>query len=402
VAKIGELNDVIVPELAHMMGRPIRYGGEFGGFNERASYMASIAEDALKPIIVEESDAFERRIMREAHGVVLVVAPWNYPYMTAINTVAPALIAGNSVVMKLASQTLLVGERLADAFHAVGIPADVLQNLYLDHEVTSALIAAKSFNFVNFTGSVGGGKAMETAAAGTFTGLGLELGGKDPGYVMEDADVDAAVETLIDGAMFNSGQCCCGIERIYVDARVYDDFVAKAVAIVKGYKLGNPLDPETTLGPMAHVRFADEVRAQISEALAAGATAHIPTSPEDDGGAYLSPQILTEVDHTMRVMRDESFGPVVGIMKVTSDAQAIELMNDSEFGLTASLWTKDVARAARIGAEIETGTVFMNRADYLDPGLCWTGCKNTGRGGALSVIGYQNLTRPKSYHLKKV
>ncbi|NOX40454.1 MAG: aldehyde dehydrogenase family protein, partial [Alphaproteobacteria bacterium] len=358
--------------------------------------------DALKPIIVEESDAFERRIMREAHGVVLVVAPWNYPYMTAINTVAPALIAGNSVVMKLASQTLLVGERLADAFHAVGIPADVLQNLYLDHAVTSALIAAKSFNFVNFTGSVGGGQAMETAAAGTFTGLGLELGGKDPGYVMEDADVQAAVETLIDGAMFNSGQCCCGIERIYVDARVYDDFVAKAVAIVKGYKLGNPLDPETTLGPMAHVRFAEEVRAQTAEALAAGATAHISTCPEDDGGAYLSPQILTEVDHSMRVMRDESFGPVVGIMKVTSDAQAIELMNDSEFGLTASLWTKDVARAARIGAEIETGTVFMNRADYLDPGLCWTGCKNTGRGGALSVIGYQNLTRPKSYHLKKV
>jgi len=402
VAKIGELNDEIVPELAHMMGRPIRYGGEFGGFNERASYMASIAEEALKPIIVEESDAFERRIMREAHGVVLVIAPWNYPYMTAINTVAPALIAGNTVVMKLASQTLLVGERLADAFHAVGIPADVLQNLYLDHAVTSALIAAKSFNFVNFTGSVGGGQTMERAAAGTFTGLGLELGGKDPGYVMEDADIDAAVDTLIDGAMFNSGQCCCGIERIYVDARVYDEFVAKAVAIVKGYKLGNPLESETTLGPMAHVRFAEEVRAQTSEALAAGATAHIPTCPEDDGGAYLSPQILTEVDHTMRVMRDESFGPVVGIMKVTSDEEAIALMNDSEFGLTASLWTKDATRAAKIGAEIETGTVFMNRADYLDPGLCWTGCKNTGRGGALSVIGYQNLTRPKSYHLKKV
>ncbi len=404
VARIGEMNDVIVPELAQQMGRPIRYGGEFGGFNERASYMADIATDALAPIVVEDSDNFKRYISREAHGVVLVVAPWNYPYMTAINTVAPALIAGNAVMLKHASQTPLVGERMAEAFHAVGIPADVFQNAFLGHDTTSDLIAAKSFGFVNFTGSVGGGKAMEQAAAGTFTGVGLELGGKDPGYVMEDANLDMAVDTLIDGAMFNSGQCCCGIERIYVVESLFDAFVEKAVAIVSGYKLGNPMDEATTLGPMAHVRFAQEVRNQVSEAIADGATPLIdPTLfPEDDGGAYLMPQILVDVDHTMRVMRDESFGPVVGIMKVKDDAEAIALMNDSEFGLTASLWTNDIARAEAIGQQIETGTVFMNRADYLDPGLCWTGCKNTGRGGGLSVIGYHNLTRPKSYHLKKV
>ncbi|MBS9715595.1 aldehyde dehydrogenase family protein [Pseudohalocynthiibacter aestuariivivens] len=402
VARVGEMSDEIVPELAHMMGRPVRYGGEFGGFNERASYMAKIAEDTLAPIVVEESNAFERVIKREPHGVVLVVAPWNYPYMTAINTVAPALMAGNTVVLKHATQTLLVGERMVRAFTEAGVPADVFQNVFLDHDTTSALIAAKSFGFVNFTGSVGGGRAMEMAAAGTFTGVGLELGGKDPGYVMEDADLDAAVDTLIDGAMFNSGQCCCGIERIYVHESLFDAFVEKAVAIVKGYKLGNPLDTETTLGPMANVRFAAEVRAQIDEALAMGATAHIDTFAEDDSGAYLTPQVLTNVTHEMRVMRDESFGPVVGIMKVSSDKEAIMLMNDSEFGLTASLWTQDVERASRIGAEVETGTVFMNRADYLDPGLCWTGCKNTGRGGALSVIGFHNLTRPKSYHLKKV
>ena len=228
------------------------------------------------------------------------------------------------------------------------------------------------------------------------------MGGKDPGYVMDDADLEAAVETLIDGAMFNAGQCCCGIERIYVHESLYDDFVARAVEIVKGYKLGNPLDAETTIGPMANVRFADEVRAQIAEAVEAGAVAHIDIFPEDDGGAYLTPQILTNVTHDMRVMRDESFGPVVGIMKVSTDDEAIRLMNDSAFGLTASLWTSDLDRAARVGDQIETGTVFMNRADYLDPGLCWTGCKNTGRGGGLSVIGYHNLTRPKSYHLKKV
>jgi acyl-CoA reductase-like NAD-dependent aldehyde dehydrogenase len=402
VAAVGAMNDEIVPELAHMMGRPVRYGGEFGGFNERASHMAEIAETSLADIAVGEDETFKRYIKRIPHGVVFVVAPWNYPYMTAINTVAPALIAGNTVVLKHATQTLLVGERMAKAFQSAGVPEDVFQNVFLSHDVTNDLIAGNAFDFVNFTGSVGGGRAMERAAAGTFTGVGTELGGKDPGYVMDDADLDAAVDTLIDGAMFNSGQCCCGIERIYVHESLYDDFVAKAVDIVKGYKLGNPLDAETTIGPMANVRFADEVRAQIAEAVAAGAVAHIDTFAEDDGGAYLTPQILTNVTHDMRVMRDESFGPVVGIMKVSSDEEAIALMNDSEFGLTASLWTRDVDRAARVGDRIETGTVFMNRADYLDPGLCWTGCKNTGRGGGLSVIGYHNLTRPKSYHLKKV
>ncbi|MES0810375.1 aldehyde dehydrogenase family protein [Roseibium sp. SCPC15] len=401
VAAVGAMNDEIVPELAKMMGRPVRYGGEFGGFNERASHMAKIAEEALADIRAGEDENFLRYIKRIPHGVVLVVAPWNYPYMTAINTVAPALIAGNTVLLKHATQTLLVGERMANAFHSAGVPQDVFQNVYLDHDTTSELISARAFDFVNFTGSVGGGKAMEKAAAGTFTGVGTELGGKDPGYVMEDADLDAAVDTLIDGAMFNSGQCCCGIERIYVHESLYDAFLEKAVAIVNGYKLGNPLDAETTIGPMANVRFADEVRAQIAEAVEAGAVAHIETFAEDDGGAYLTPQILTNVTHDMRVMREESFGPVVGIMKVSSDEEAIQLMNDSDFGLTASLWTRDIDRAVRVGDRIETGTVFMNRADYLDPGLCWTGCKDTGRGGGLSAIGYHNLTRPKSYHLKK-
>lgn len=403
IDRLNAMVDEVVPELAWMMGRPVRYGGEFGGVNERTNYMASIAERALAPMVSEESGRFERRIEREPHGVVFIVAPWNYPYLTAINTIVPALIAGNAVVIKHATQTLLVGERIVRAFAEAGMPKDIFTNVFLDHATSEKLIAAGSFGFINFTGSTGGGAAIERAAAGTFTSLGLELGGKDPGYVMDDADVDWAVDVLMDGALYNAGQCCCGIERIYVHQSLYDEFVEKSVGWVNQMKLGNPLEQDTTIGPMANVRFAQEVRAQTAEAVRDGARALIdPTRfPQDDGGTYLMPQVLTGVTHQMRVMRDESFGPVVGIMAVKSDDEALALMNDCQYGLTASLWTADPERAARIGREIETGTVFMNRADYLDPALCWTGCKNTGRGGALSEIGFHNLTRPKSYHLRK-
>lgn len=402
VAALGAVNEVIVPELARMMGRPVRYGGEFGGVAERAGHMASIAATTLADIEVGEDTSFRRFIRRLPHGVVFVIAPWNYPYLTAINTIAPALIAGNAVVLKHATQTLLAGDRLAAAFHSAGVPESLFVNICLDHETTAGLIGAGLFDFLNFTGSVDGGRAMERAAAGTFIGVGTELGGKDPGYVMEDADLDAAVATLVDAAMYNSGQCCCGIERIYVHERLYDDFVERAVATVKDYRLGNPLDNDTTMGPMAHVRFAAHVRHQIDDAVAAGAVAHIARMAADDDGAYLTPQVLTHVTHAMEVMREESFGPVVGIMKVRDDDEAVAMMNDSRYGLTASLWTGDLDRAEAVGNRVETGTVFLNRADYLDPGLCWTGVKDTGRGGGLSVIGYHNLTRPKSYHLKKV
>lgn len=403
VAALNAMKDAIVPELAWQMGRPTRYGGEFGGVNQRTDYMAGIAAQALAPMVAEDSAAFRRLIAREPVGVVFVIAPWNYPYLTSINTIVPALIAGNSVVLKHASQTLLVGERLAEAFHAGGVPEDVFQNVVLDHATTEGLIGARAFGFINFTGSVAGGAAIERAAAGTFTGLGLELGGKDPGLVLPDADLEAAVDSLMDGAMYNAGQCCCGIERIYVHESLFDSFVEKSVAWVGQLKLGNPFDASTTLGPMAHRRFAATVRAQTAEAIAAGAKPLLdPAKFADDGGAYLAPQILVNVDHSMRVMREESFGPVVGIMPYATEAEAIALMNDSPYGLTASIWTQDADRAAAIGAQVETGTVFQNRCDYLDPALTWTGVKDTGRGTSLSHLGFMSVTRPKSYHLKKV
>ena len=400
---LQEMNVEIVTELAWQMGRPVRYGGEIGGVRERAEYMIEVADEALAQEVIEDSAEFRRVITREPMGIVLVVAPWNYPYLTAINAVVPALVAGNAVFLKHASQTLLAGERFQQAFEQAGLPKGLFHNVRLSHDLTADLISARCFDFVNFTGSVAGGRAMENAAAGTFTGLGLELGGKDPGYVREDADLPAAVETLIDGAMFNSGQCCCGIERIYVHDALFDEFCERAAAIVSEYRLGNPLEPETTLGPMANVRFAQLVRSHIDDAVARGARGIVDPArfPLDEpGSAYLAPQILVDVDHSMRVMREESFGPVVGIMRVSGDEEAIRLMNDSDFGLTASLWTRDRSAAESVGREIQTGTVFMNRCDYLDPALCWTGCKDTGRGISLSRLGYNSLTRVKSFHFR--
>ena len=398
------LNQEIVPELALQMGRPVRFGGEFRGFEERVRYMVAIAEDSLKPVLpADPKPGFRRMIKRTPLGVVFVIAPWNYPYLTAVNTIVPALIAGNAVVLKHAAQTILVGERFEQAMKAAGAPKGLFANIVLGHEQTSRVLASGLVNHVNFTGSVEGGKAIERAAAGTFTTMGLELGGKDPAYVRADVKLDHAIENLVDGAFYNSGQCCCGIERIYVHEAVHDRFLEGFVNLTRQYVLGNPMDEATTLGPMANKRFADVVRRQTAEALAKGAKAHIDEGAfkaSKDGTPYLAPQVLTQVDHSMSVMMDESFGPVVGIMKVKSDEEAIRLMNDSPYGLTAGIWTADVEAAERIGDQIETGTVFMNRCDYLDPALAWTGVKDTGRGASLSPIGYEMLTRPKSYHLR--
>ncbi len=403
LAALAAMNDELVPEIAWQMGRPVRYGGENGGVQERGQYMLNIAEEALKPLVPEEKDGFRRYVKHVPLGVVMVIAPWNYPYLTAVNTIIPALMAGNTVILKHATQTLLAGERFAKAFEIAGLPKGVFSNVVLGHATTEALLASGTIDHVNFTGSVGGGRAIEKAAAGTFMSIGLELGGKDPAYVLPDVNVEHAVANLVDGAFFNSGQCCCGIERIYVHEAIYDKFVDGFVDLTSQYVVGNPLDASSTLGPMAHARFADLIREQKAEALRKGAKAHINMQVENDraGSPYIAPEVLTNVDHQMSVMREESFGPIVGIMKVRSDEEAVALMNDSNFGLTASLWTPDTDRAANIADQIETGTVFMNRCDYLDPGLVWTGVKDTGKGASLSSIGYGNLTRPKSYHLRE-
>jgi acyl-CoA reductase-like NAD-dependent aldehyde dehydrogenase len=398
------LNQQIVPELAQQMGRPVRFGGEMRGVEERVRWCVDSAEAALADLVPEQKPGFRRFIRREPLGTVLVIAPWNYPFLTAVNSIVPALIAGNAVILKHAAQTILVGERFQEAMDRAGLPNGLFRNIVLDHDQSAKLIGSGAIDHVNFTGSVAGGRAIERAAAGSFASLGLELGGKDPAYVRADADLDFAVENIVDGAFYNSGQCCCGIERVYVHESHYDRFVEGAVELTSKYILGNPLDDATTLGPMAHKRFAEVVRAQTAEAIAAGAKAHLDPKafPADqEGTAYLAPQVLTNVNHSMRVMMEESFGPVVGIMKVKDDEEALGLMNDSPYGLTASVWTRDIEAAEALGNRIETGTVYMNRCDYLDPALAWTGVKDTGRGASLSEIGFQMLTRPKSFHLRE-
>ena len=396
--------DAIAEELSWQMGRPISHApGEVAGFEERARHMIAAADAALADVDVGPKEGFTRFIRHEPLGVVFVVAPWNYPYLTAVNAVVPALMAGNAVVLKHSAQTPLCAERFAEAFAAAGLPEGVFQYLHMSHAGVAQVVGDPRVAFVAFTGSVAGGHAVQRAAAERFIATGLELGGKDPAYVRADADLAHAIDTVVDGAFFNAGQSCCGIERAYVHADVYDAFVEGAAALVGGYQLGSPLDAATTLGPLVRTSAAATVRQQIGDAVSKGARTLIDESrfAADTGdGPYRAPQLLVDVDHSMALMREETFGPVLGIMKVASDEDAIELMNDSAFGLTAAIFTSDVEAAIDIGDRIDTGTWFMNRCDYLDPALSWVGVKDSGRGISLSSLGYSTLTRPKSFHLR--
>ena len=392
--------------LAWQMGRPIRYGpGEMRGFEERARYMLAVAPEMLADIDVGPKEGFKRYIRREPLGVVLNLPAWNFPYMTALNAVLPAILAGNTVVMKHSSQTALVAEHFADCFAKAGLPKDVFQFLHMSHETTDRAIRSGLVDQVGFTGSTAGGRLIMAAVAGAtnFPATCLELGGKDPVYVRPDANIPFTAENVVDAGFFNSGQSCCAAERIYVHEGVYGAFLEAAVAIINGYALGSPADPDTTLGPVVRTKAADFVRGQVEAAKRQGARPLIDESRFAKAGAgtpYLAPQLLVDVDHSMAIMTEETFGPAHGVMKVKSDEEAVRLMNDSPFGLTCSIWTEDVDAAERIGDLIETGTVFMNRADYLDPALAWVGVKETGRGVTLSKVGYEHLTRPKSFHLR--
>lgn len=396
--------DELALGLTYQIGRPIKWAPyEIGGFADRARTMIGLAEGALRDIHPGAKENFNRFIRREPLGLVLVLAPWNYPYLTAVNAVVPALAAGNVVVLKHSDQTPLCAEAMVEAALAAGLPEGVFQYIHMSHARTAEAVRDPRVSFVAFTGSVEGGRAVQQAASGRFIGMGLELGGKDPAYVRPDANLPFAVANTIEGVLFNSGQSCCAVERIYVHADVYDAFIERVADEVYGWTLGDPTDPSVTMGPLVRARAAASVQAKVAAAIAAGARPLIDTSrfpAASRGFPYLAPQVLVDVDHRMELMTEETFGPAVGIMKVASDAEAVRLMNDSRFGLTASVWTADEDAALRIGDGLHTGTVFMNRCDYLDPALAWVGVGDSGRGCTLSVVGYEQLTRPKSFHLR--
>jgi acyl-CoA reductase-like NAD-dependent aldehyde dehydrogenase len=398
----GKREEIAV-ELAWLMGRPVRFGpAEVTRLGERATHMVSIAEPNLAPIEIAAGDGVVRRIRREPLGVVLVIAPWNYPYLTAVNAIVPALMAGNAVMLKHASQTSPCGDRFAAAFAEAGLPDGLFQSVRMSHASIDRIISQKKVEFVAFTGSVSVGSEVERSAAGRFIGVALELGGKDPAYVRPDAPLEATAEALVDGAFFNSGQSCCAVERIYVHEAVYARFVDLFVDVTRAtQKLGNPLDRDTTLGPVVSAAAAASIRSQIAAAVAAGARPLLSTiefAAATPDGPYMAPQILTDVHHGMSVMHEETFGPAVGIMRVSSDEEAVGVMNDSNYGLTASVWTADLDEGLSLAERIETGTCFVNRCDYLDPALAWVGVKDSGRGCSLSSLGYTQLTRPKSFY----
>ena len=396
--------DIIGEELSRQIGRPIsQAAGELNGFKERAEYMLSIAEKKLANIDVSKDNNFKSFIKRRALGIVFVIAPWNYPYLVAVNSIIPAMASGNSVILKHSAQTPLCAEQLYQSAKKT-LPKDVFNYLHLNHEDSLKVVSDKRINFVSFTGSVKAGYEVQKATHTKFIDMALELGGKDPAYARHDCDLEKTVENLVDGSFFNSGQSCCGIERIYVDEKIYNNFIELFISKTYNYKLGNPLKKETNLGPVVKLSAADFIIKQMSRAIGKGAKKMIdekkfifPTEHKN----YLIPQVLTNVNHDMDFMTEETFGPCVGIMKVKDENEATKLMNDSPYGLTASIWTKDLEVAEKIGNQVQTGTFFMNRCDYLDPALSWTGVKETGKGCSLSEIAYEKLTSPKSFHLRK-
>jgi acyl-CoA reductase-like NAD-dependent aldehyde dehydrogenase len=400
--------DQYTREITTMMGKPLAEAqGEARTMRGRIEALIQLAPAALADEILPPLEGFRRAIRHEPVGVVLDIAAWNYPLVVPINVVAGAVLAGNAVLLKHSPQTALCGRQLARSFAQAGAPAGLVTDFMCTHDTVARVLDSRRINQVAFTGSVRGGhEVYRAAAARNFIGVALELGGKDPALVLPDCDFDFTVPNLVEGAFYNAGQSCCAVERIYVHEQIYDRFVEAYVAHTYALKLGNPLTEGTTLGPVVDASAAERVQQQVKAAIEAGARQLIDASKfQIPGGSpspcYLAPQVLVDVDHTMALMRDETFGPAIGIMKVRDHAHALELMNDSPYGLTASIWTRDDDRVEQLADALEAGTVFQNRCDYLDPQLPWVGVKDSGHGVSLSHLGLRSLTRPKSLHFRR-
>ncbi len=391
----------IARDISLQMGKPVSQSkNEVKGMIHRAEVCCGLTEDALKDIYLPDKDGLKRFIKREPLGVVLDIAAWNYPLLIAVNVVVPAVLAGNAVAIKHSSLTPLCAIAFEEAFKHAGAPEGLVTALIMEHATTEKVIQSRFIHHVAFTGSVKGGRKVQRSASIQSMDVGLELGGKDPAYIREDANLNSAVAGVMDGALYNGGQSCCAVERIYVHNSHFDKFVEQASQFMNNLKIGDPMNDSIDMGPLAQKSGIKTLEDQLKDAADKGAKILTHPGPVPSGENYILPAILTDVNHSMQVMVEESFGPIVGIMPVESDEEAVHLMNDSPYGLTASVWTHDSEKAIEIGNQIETGTFFMNRCDFLDAALPWVGVKDSGKGCTLSVLGIQQLTRPKSYHLK--
>ncbi|MEE8312556.1 MAG: aldehyde dehydrogenase family protein [Candidatus Binatia bacterium] len=403
IARLEAGADRIAHDVTRQMGKPVTQArSEVATAISRARSMMSLAEECLADTELPGPVGFERRIQKVPIGVVLNIAAWNYPLLIPVNVVVPAVLAGNAVILKHSARTPLCAAHFAEAFAQAGAPEGTVVPLVTDHAVTAMLVARREVGYVAFTGSVEGGREVSRAARGREIDVGLELGGKDPAYVRADTDVAATAEAIAEGAFYNSGQSCCAVERVYVAREIYDEFVERLVDAAGPWRAGPPENEQTTLGPMAQRGAPAEISRQVEEAAARGARVLTGGSATTvaSRGRYFEATVLADATDDMRVMREETFGPVAAVSPVGSDTEAIARMNDSPYGLTASIWTRDVDAARTIGARLEAGTIFLNRCDYLDPELPWSGWKDSGVGITLSRHGFDRMVRTRAYHFR--
>ncbi|TIP14566.1 aldehyde dehydrogenase family protein [Mesorhizobium sp.] len=392
--------------VAWQIGRPLWQADETPRLALVGQLLANIAPEALADVPYPSDETIRRYARPMASGMHLSICAWNYPTAMIGYLVTAPLAAGNVVIFKHSPQTPLIAELAEEAFRAAGGPEGVFQSLHLDHGDAERLIASGAFNAVNFIGSVNGGRRVHAAAAGTFTQVHLELGGKDPTYVRADADLEAAIPQIAEGTYSNAGQSCCSVERIYVDQAIHDRFVEAFVAETAKWTIGHPIGEKPMIGPVVRATAADTIRDLTDGAVRAGARRLMLQDgmlrASDLGAAYVAPEVLVGVDHGMQIMRDELFGPVACIQSVGNDDQAIGLMNDSDFGLSASIWTQDIDRGVALLDEVEAGTVYLNRCDHADLHLPWGGVKNSGLGRTNGRAGLVEATAAKAYHVRSV
>lgn len=399
--------EALALDITNQMGKPLSQArGEVDTAIKRAAALLELAPEALgeEPVTQDPNPALLRKITKEPIGVVLALVPWNYPLLCAVNTVVAAVLAGNSVLLKHSERTPLCSEAFEASFAAAGAPKNLVRAFHASHALLPQVLRHPSVAYVQFTGSVGGGRAVYAAtAASRFIDVGLELGGKDAAYVASDADLPYAISNVVDGAMYNAGQSCCAVERVFVHDKHYDAFVEGAKQSLQQYVLGDPKLEATNMGPIAQAAHVAFLEAQVAEAAQLGARVLLggkPTSDATGKGRFFQPTLVADATAQMRVLREESFGPILAVSKVSSDAAAVRAINDSEFGLTASIWSADLERAANLAQQLQVGTVYMNRCDFLDPYLAWSGRKDSGKGIGLSKFGFAPFYRTKSWNFR--